>query len=293
MSNNKKKIKPDETPLNKKKGLFSKTEKPKSTSKKEISHNKRLISSIIIFSLGISLILPGIIFGTSTESYSNPEIVRRKFPFVLLSVKSNLEQHFTELIEEMEDDPLNGLFLDKLPTPEEIFYEEWANDRFPKVDIPTIGGYIEYTGSKAVGDINLDDNPPIADLNISSKDNPSEISIDQCQALWNIHNRYSLVYRSSTNWFKVIQGDINIRANIMDEFNLSDTQLNFICEWINISQYTWIPHYAREERLLINPLPFIGFLGVAGLLIVYSTPKVISEIRKNVRGKKDSKPKGK
>jgi hypothetical protein len=236
-----------------------KAKKPKFFKKGDTSqkyNRKRFAVSVIIFALGIGMIPIGIVLGTDTEQYSNDQIVKQQFPTVLLTVKSNLEQQFENLIKEMKEDPLNGLLVDKLPTPEDIFFEEWANDWFPKIDIPTIGGYIESVGAKAIGDIDLDGKSPRADLNISTKGNPSGISIDQCRALWNARNTNSLVFKSPTIWFETVEGSLDNREPLKEHFNLTETQLNLICNWINTSQNTWLPYLAKQERLILNPLPF-------------------------------------
>jgi len=289
MSNQKKEKKPKISPVEKKKEIELKNKLKKNVFKKlNISkkYSKRFITSIVIFALGISMIATGFVLGTDTEDYSDAQVVKEKFSTVLISVKSNLEQQFDGFIEEMKNDPLNGLLADKLPTPEEIFFEEWANDWFPKVDIPTIGGYIESVGAKAIGDIDLDGRFPKADLNISTKGSPSGITIDQCRALWNTQNKYSLVSQSPAIWFETVEGSLDNREPLKGHFNLSEIQLNLICNWINTSQNTWLPYLAQKERLILNPLPLFGFLGIGALLLVYSTPKVTSETRKMLKDKK-------
>ena len=286
MSNQNKGKKPKISPVEKKKfiGLKNKLFKKRDSSQKY--NRKRFVVSAIIFALGISMIPIGIVLGTDTENFSNAQIVKQQFPTVLLAVKSNLEQQFDDLVEEMKNDPLNGLLVDKLPTPEEIFFAEWANDWFPKVDIPTIGGYIESVGAKAIGDIDLDGRSPKADLNISAKGSPSGITIDQCRALWNARNTNSLVSKSPTIWFEIVEGSPENREDLKEHFNLTEIQLNLICNWINTSQNTWLPYLAQQERLILNPLPFFGFLGIGALLLVYSAPKVTSETMKMLKEKK-------
>lgn len=285
MSNQKKEKKPKILPVEKKKktGLKNKLLKKIDLSQK---YNKRFVVSGIIFALGISMILAGIFLGTDTEDYSNAQIVKQQFSTVLLSVKSNLEQQFNELIEEMKNDPLDGLLVDKLPTPEEIFFEEWANDWFPKVDIPTIGGYIQSVGAKAVGDIDLDGRSPKADLNISTKGDSSGITLDQCHALWDARNTNSLVSKSPAIWFETVQGSPDNRGHLKEHFNLTEIQLNLICNWIYTSQNTWLLYLAQEERLILIPLPFFVFLGIGALLLIYSAPKLTSETRKMLKEKK-------
>ena len=251
--------------------------------------NKKFISFIVVLALGISLIPIGIVLGLDIEKYSDNQMVKDNFPTIILSVKHDFEKEFDILVEEMRNDPLNGLFVDKLPSSEEIFYEEWANDRFPSVDIPTVGGYIESVGAKAVGDINLDEEIPEADLNISSSTNPSGITQEQCNALWDLSIRNSLVYSSQSIWFGAAEGNQNDRDILKESFNLTEAQLNFTCNWITTGQNSWLLYLAREDRLTWNPLLFLGLVIPGGVLIGYSTPKVIHEIKDKRKGNKTIK----
>ena len=202
-----------------------------------------------------------------------------------MTVKSDLEQEFDNLLNDMKDDPLDGLMIDKLPTAEQIFFAEWANDWFPHVDIPTIGGYIESIGARAIGDIDLDGQPPKADLNISSKEDPSGLTQAQCKALWNSDDEQSIVYTNPKVWFDTVDGSSDYRSSLMSSYNLSDTQLDFIVSWINTSQNTWLLNLAQVNRLVLNPIPFFVFLGAGVVLIIISAPKVIREIKIRRKGK--------
>jgi len=252
--------------------------KPK-TPKPPREYNKKFVSFIAILVLGIILVPIGLVLGLDFEKYSDDQMVKENFPTILLSVKSEFEHEFDALVEDMENDPLNGLFLDKLPSVEEIFFEEWANDRFPKVDIPTIGGYIESVGANAVGDINLDGELPEADLNISSIDNPSGITQEQCNVLWNPTIQNSLVYSPQSIWFSVAEGSQDNRELLKNSFNLTEAQLNLLCSWINTGQSSWLLYLAREERLTWNPLLLLGLVAAGGILIGYSAPKVRREMK--------------
>ena len=266
--------------------------KSKITSKVSNVKNKKLIAFSTILALGIALIPFGIGFGLNSEKYTNPQIVKQKFPTVLLSVKNTVESKFQNLIDDMKEDPLNGLFVDKLPTPEEIFFEEWANDWFPDIDIPTVGGYIESVGAKAVGDIDLDGKYPFSDLNITSSSKPSGMLYNQCKALWDPQNINSLVSKSPSIWFSALGGNSDDQIILNQKFNLTSTQLSYILTWINVSQNTWLPNLAKEDRLMLNPLIFFGLLSGGIVLIGLSTPKVRKEI-KSIRSesKKELKPK--
>jgi len=254
-----------------------------------IGDNKKVISFAVILALGISLIPIGIILGLDVEKYSDNQMVAEKFPSILQSVKREFESEFDILFEDMRNDPLNGLFVDKLPTSEEIFFEEWANDRFPSVDIPTLGGYIESVGAKVVGDINLDEEIPNADLNISSITDPSGITQEQCNALWDPTITNSLVYSSQSIWFSAAQGDQNDREILKENFNLTDAQLNFTCNWITTGQNSWLLYLAREDRLTWNPLLFLGLVITGGVLIGFSAPKVMHEIKNKKKENKSIK----
>lgn len=194
--------------------------------------NKKVISFVLVLALGISLIPIGIVLGLDVEKYSDNQMVKDNFPTIILSVKREFENEIDVLMEDMRNDPLNGLFVDKLPSSEEIFFEEWANDRFPSVDIPTIGGYIESKGAQAIGNINLDEEIPEADLNISSSNDPSGITQEQCSALWDPTIRNSLVDSSQSIWFSAAEGSQNDREILKETFNLTEVQLNFTCSWI-------------------------------------------------------------
>ena len=267
----------------KKNKIFS--NKKQKTTKIPPKYNKKFIKFAVILVLGISLIPIGIVFGLSVEKYSDDVLVKDKFPSILLSVKREFEREFDLLLEDMRNDPLNGLMVDKLPSSEQIFFEEWANDRFPRVDIPTFGGYIESVGAKAVGDINLDRELPMADLNISSKDDPSKITQEQCNSLWNPTTSNSLVSSSQSIWFRAAEGIQNDREILKVYFNLTEAQLNFMCSWITTGQTSWLLYLAQEDRLTWNPLLLLGLVISGGVLIGYSSPKVIHEIK----NKKESK----
>lgn len=268
----------------KKKKKFSKIKQKITKIPKE--YNKKFISFAIILVLGISLIPIGIVLGLNIEKYSDNQLVKDKFPTILLSVKREFEREIDVLIEDMRNDPLNGLFADKLPSSEEIFFEEWANDRFPRVDIPTVGGYIESVGAKAIGDINLDGKTPEADLNISSINDPSGITQEQSSSLWDPTISNSLVYNSQSIWFRAAQGVQNDRDILKNYFNLTEAQLNYMCSWITTGQDSWLLYLAREDRLTWNPLLLLGLVIPGGILIGYSTPKVRREIRNKKKGTK-------
>ena len=242
--------------------------------------NKKLYTYAFVLALGISLIPTSFAFGTSFELYTNDNLAKEKFPVVLYGVKVNLERKFDSLIEEMKDDPLDGLYVDKLPSVEEIFFAEWAEDKFPKVDIPVIGGYIERMGAKSVGDIDLDNQFSPADLNITFSKNPSGITYNQCKSLWNPNVEYSLTSSTYSIWFRAIEGASNERDSLKLNFSLKQYQLDLICNWLSVGLATWIKYLSREEQFQINPFIFIGLMIPSVLLIGYGSFRIRPEIKK-------------
>lgn len=242
---------------------------------------------VVILIIGISLVPISIVFGTGTEMYVDNEMVEQKFSSVLLGVKSSLINDFEQMLEEMKGDPLDGLYDDEMPTAEEIFYSEWANDKFPEVQIPVIGGYIEEIGAEKIGDIDLDGSFPPADLNISSSSHPSGLTITQCQALWNPQNGNSFV-SNKIIWSTASEGDLESINSLKSSFNLTDQQIDQIYSWIIVGKSTWIKYLSREEIFTLNPLIFFGSLIPGIALIGYGTLRIIPQI-KELRAKKISK----
>jgi len=244
------------------------------------SKKKNLYRYAMVLALGISLIPIGLVFGSSFQLYTDDDLVVKRFPLVLSSVKNKVERVFDTLIEDMKEDPLDGLYVDKLPSAEEIFFAEWAEDGFPKVEIPVIGGYIERMGAESVGDIDLDNQFNSADLNISSSKKPSGLCQAQCQVLWSSEVENSLISSKYSIWFSALEGNLNNRESLKLNFNLTEFQLNLICNWISVGQNTWIRYLSREERFEIIPLLFFGLIIPSGVLIGYGTLKVRPEIKK-------------
>ena len=256
--------------------------------KKVLLKRKELILPVIFLALGLSMIPIGIIFSMGTQTISDENTIKTNFSRILLNVKADLEGDFQELLDEMEKDPLNGLYLDKMPTPEEIFFAEWANDWFPEVSIPLLGDYIESIGASMVGDINLDEQLPEADLNVSSHLNPSGISQHQCQELWNPLGKNALVSTYPSIWFSVSEGNYEEIDVLKIAFNLSQNQIDLVCNWIVVSQSSWMIQFAQLEVPAINPLFLFGLLGPGIALIIYGVFKLRSEI---LKGKKPNQKK--
>lgn len=238
--------------------------------------------------VGIALMPVGIVFGTDYEMYTDDDTVDRNFSQILMSVKRSQIKIFEQKLAKMKDDPLDGLYEEEMPTAEEIFYSEWANDMFPNVDIPIIGSYIEEIGREKIGDIDLDHDPPYADLNITSSKNPSGLNLMQCKALWDPQNEYSFLSNHHI-WLNESNKDIGIENEIIFSFNLTNTQFNMISTWLIIGKSTWIRYLSREEIIVLNPLIFFGLLVPGIVLSGYSAFKLRNDIKNIIFKRKEDK----
>ncbi|MFX1374352.1 MAG: hypothetical protein ACFFA0_00935 [Promethearchaeota archaeon] len=242
---------------------------------------KRMILPVILLALGLSLMPTGILISFGTQTYSGESTIKKQFSSILLTIKGDLEEDFQSILDDMANDPLNGLYMDKMPLPEEIFFSEWANDWFPDVDIPLIGDQIEAIGAEMIGDIDLDGISPNGDLNISSHKNPSGLTQFQCQAIWDSLNEHSIVSTLPDVWFNAMEGSSEDQEILKYSFNLTTTQLNFLCNWINLSQNTWMKIWAEESIPVINPFLLIGFIGPGLVLTSFGIYRLISQKQKN------------
>lgn len=200
------------------------------------------------------------------ESEANK--VKSLFPTILLDVKEQTESEFRLLLDEMRDDELGELLAGKMPSIEEIFFSEWANDWFPLINIPVYGPIIEEFGAEMVGDINFDGIDPKADLNISSNSNPSDLTFIQCKALWNRNIRNSLVSENSNIWFKATLGGQDSQITLQTNFNLTKIQLDLICIWINVSSSGWMKNIAHRYDL--EPMLFTVLIATGSTLTGFS-----------------------
>ncbi len=145
--------------------------------------------------------------------------------------------------------------------------------------MPIVGSIVEEIGAEMVGDVNLDNKHPIADLNISSHSNPSSLSIKQCRSLWDRNNAYSLVSIIPHIWFKSINGDNLSRYSLQFYHNLTNAQFEFISSWIQKSLTTWV---LNIDYLDVFEYLNYGFLGLgftfmlAGLILFINERKKIS-----------------
>jgi len=241
---------------------------------------KKLFISTLLFVVGIGVISGGIIFSSTTQIVRAPHLVDEKFSEVLLSVRNSQIENFSNLLEDMKDDPLNGLYEDKLPTPEEMFYEEWANDWFPDVDVPVIGGYIQSVGAQMIGNIDIDGQTPHADLNITSKVNPSELTQRQCRFLWNPAEDLSLVAQNPSYWIQGAEGNNDNNEMLKFNFNLSDFQLSLIFNWVNTSKEGWMKNMISETEQALNPF-FLASTIIIGIISIGFGAKILKSELQN------------
>jgi hypothetical protein len=213
-------------------------------------------------------------------------LVEDEFASILLTAKHSIEAEFQSLLEDVKNDPLGGLYDEKLPSVEDIFYEEWANDWFPIVDIPVIGGYIQEKCAEIIGDVDLDNQLPYADLNISSHFNPSGITLEQCQALWNPSNSLSLVTRGDVIWLDAIGND-NYNNILRLAFNLSESQLHLIFNWVNMSQLGWMKFYAKEAQIIVNPIFLSASIAIGGITMFFAYESIRSFFKRKNLSKSD------
>lgn len=236
-----------------------------------------LFVSLICIIVGISLITTSFLIGSESQIKTKSIDVKRNFSEILLEMKEKTEIDIDIILTEMENDPLDGLFMDLMPSPEEIFFAEWANDSFPDVHIPLIGHLVKSIGTSKVGDVDLDGQAPFADLNITSQYRPSLLSQKQCLELWNVNNSYSFVFKTSNIWLDIVEGDSKNFNLLKTTFNISQLQLGLINEWINVSINSWMQIFSQRTKTvnIYNPVLLFGFIGagtvcgILGTIIIY------------------------
>ncbi len=219
-------------------------------------NRKRILNLLLVAS--IFLIIVVAIFGQPRQA---------ELPDVLIYSKENSEDIFTGILAEIEQNPLSGLLGDKLPTEEEIFYAEWANDWFPHIDVPIVGSIIEEMGAEKVGDVDFDSLAPFCDLNMTSHANPSNLSLAQCAALWNPNDPYSFLAESPDLWYAALTNDLASISVLIGYFNLSYAQCDLILDWLNTSTTGWMSNIADS----VFPIPessILLALGVIALSVV-------------------------
>jgi len=240
------------------------------------------LSALFLIIFGSCLMPSGFIYDLiNEETYSD----EARFSRILLTVKKRCESNFSNILNSINDDPLDELVKSKLPNVEEIFLSEWANDWFPKIEIAIIGSIIEEIGSEMVGDVNLDNRHPKADLNISSHKNPTNLTLTQCKSLWDRTNKYSLTYPLPYIWFKSLNRDFYSQNLLIDTFHITLTQIKFICDWINTSMNGWVKNFDYLDDIVYMNY---GFLGIG--LIFFVIGVIIFQVE-NKRLKGDSKGK--
>lgn len=90
-----------------------------------------------------------------------------------------------------------------------------------------------------------------ADLNISTYGSGgSGINQTQSQALWDNNNPISLTgFDGLENpiWFEALAGDTESKDILKDGFNLTETQLNYILDWIEVSINGWLKNMCEWQ----------------------------------------------
>jgi hypothetical protein len=254
--------------------------KKKKFSLKNLAVSKRARVSLILLILGGTSLILGLLLFNPFIPGSEDDRAKTFFPIILLDVKKQSENEFSRLLDEIRDDEIGDLLTGKMPTTEEIFFAEWANDWFPSIDIPIYGPIIEEFGAEMVGDVDFDNIDPKADLNISSNFNPSDLTLEQCEILWNQNIKNSLVSQSSDIWFQATLGNLNSQERLQTSFNLTRRQLNLICNWVNSSSSGWIKNIAYRYDL--KPILFIVFM-ISGSALTGFSLIIFGSLRKELK----------
>ena len=76
---------------------------------------------------------------------------------------------------------------------------------------------------------------------------PSNITLSQCKALWNITRPNSLLNGTPEIWYDAVEGDITSQDTLKSDFGLSDAQLNMTLDWINVSLNGWLKNIAQWQ----------------------------------------------
>jgi hypothetical protein len=97
---------------------------------------------------------------------------------------------------------------------------------------------------------------PYADLNISTHSNGgANITQEQCEALWDPNDPYSLTgFDGLENplWFDALEGDMETNDFLKDRYNLNDTQMDFILDWVDVSRNGWLKNLCEWQILEWN-----------------------------------------
>lgn len=236
------------------------------------------VSSVLLIIFGACLAPSGFInYLVNEEAHS----YEARFSRILYTIKKDCESDFNAILNTINDDPLDDLIKSKLPTVEEIFLSEWANDWFPKIEIAIVGSIIEETGAEMVGDINLDQRGPIADLNITSHNYQSNISLIQCKALWNRRNKYALTYALPYIWFNALEGNNQSKNILKRNFDLTESQITLIFTWIETSVNGW-----SKNIFYIDIFDYINYAFLGLGLTLFSIGVIIFRVEQmRIKGK--------
>lgn len=255
-------------------------EKSKKNPFKGIAVSKRAWIALIAIVLGSTSLTLSLVLFNPFVVESEASRVESLFSTILLDVKTQTESDFRLLLDDIRDDELGELLMGKMPTSEEIFFSEWANDWFPAIDIPVYGPIIEEFGAEMVGNIDYDGIDPTADLNISSNSSPSDLTLMQCKALWNRNTKNSLVSQNSNIWFQAMLGNLNSQLTLQTNFDLTKRQLDLIRIWINVSSSGWMKNIAHRYDL--KPTLFTIFI-IAGSSLTGFGLIILWKLRKEIK----------
>lgn len=183
----------------------------------------------------------------------------------VLGVIYNLTKVFVELIFIWDIfnlfDPIKDALFDELYS---IFEELFTTSPVAKAIEGLLKNLIQELGAEMVNEegsatgegVDIDGRDPynypgsFADLNISTHSRGgANITQQQCETLWDPDTPNSLVSDSSAVWFEAMKGDEESKNLLMDLFNLTDTQLNLILDWIDVSINGWIKNMCEWQIL--------------------------------------------
>ncbi|MBD3229450.1 MAG: hypothetical protein GF329_14795 [Candidatus Lokiarchaeota archaeon] len=213
----------------------------------------------------VSLSLFMVVIASFTEPYQGSELSG-----LLIYTKTSFEKNFDNILSEIEENLLSDLIGENLPTSKEIFYAEWSNDWFPTINIAVVGPVIEELGAEKVGDIDIDGLEPYADLNMTTYPKKSNLTLKQCQALWDRKDRHSFVAENPVFWNKALDNDSESINTIITHFNLTNSQFELILKWLNTSSNGWMNNI-KANVLGIKPIeiPISILFGILGAVLSF------------------------
>jgi hypothetical protein len=278
-----KKVEPNKNKLNKFKATLIPKNLPKRLKMTLSSRNRKRIMNVLI-SATLLLVALIAILGPPPRSQLSSNLMR---------IKIYSQDRFNGILNEIEQNPLNELLGDKLPTSEEIFYAEWANNRFPHIDIPIVGSIVEEFGAEKVGDIDFDGLAPNADLNMTTLSNPSNLTLKQCDSLWSRNDPYSFLVDWPDLWYKALDNDQESSTELLVHFNLSYSQFELIINWLNTSMTGWMNNLQIPVYSVSPTSSILALLILAGGIVasdhLYTRNYYLHQIKRKLEKRKAAK----